>query len=1284
MDHVNKKVKLDPDSFKGESQQEETPDQEDEVEGTLVEPCDEDIELEASCCSIKLDIEQEPVDATEYMVEINTDLREMEYHSALQTNDETKREDTIVKSGKGSIKDFICTTCNYITAEPLDFMKHWLSYDTQRYKYQNGQYICQISHCSSVFSKKMELLKHIAMRHLIRYCCSFCYYVTYSNEDFDEHSSNHFTYQCVKCDLESTKHFFVQNHLETPLKCELCDFKAYHWILYQKHVNMHRYPQDSIIECRFCGFTTGYNCLLKKHLVVHCGKFAICKMCDFTGLRKAELDKHYKIVHHTTLESIGKVHKCKFCTCKFTNLGSKDLHEKFHFKESTAFTCCTSSTTCPYCNYQDENIHEHIQVEHSAELDLEGLRCESTDDETVVKLLNLESFKTEDEPEERQEKDSAEYEDVITTVDDAENQEIEDPIEIYAEKASHRCPNCCGTFMGMKSFERHLIKTHKMTYTEAITNFKIRLLCKFCAFNTFDMRSFKKHVISDHPEPNKTKPIMEPKLIPNPQRYICPFCYYVTFMEDEFEAHCQAHTVFKCTECHFESTKRLFVEDHMDNPWACSKCGFKAHHWLPLKHHAFSHHNKVFALLRCQECNFETRKPGLLKTHLLTHTWAFLQCTICTYRTGSDSALKTHYEKCHDFTDPAGTNVDVDRLYECDFCDCKFRQHALRDRHRALHGENGPFNVKCSQCHTSKTSMTKDDNGKDTNSKDDRDGWTKCPYCGYKDEARYRMIDHLSQVHENELEIEGFRYKETTDKLHEKPEKNTEMNKTNRDHLDITLAQKRKQNDYQKKGKSTKAVEINLEAEGIPRAIDRAIEIPDDIAQANALQGDAYGINRPAQTGALQGKGSDNIQQGHSILQESGVTAKIHQPIGETEIKEDIEFEEIYHGVLKEEDADNIERTEKKIEVGSHNIQQAHGNTHTKVLQESEGIAQANLLEEADNIHQPIIKTEIKEEMIEFEEICHGVLKEEDADSIEKTEKEIEVGSHNIQQAHVKVLQESEGIAQANILGEAGNIRQPFGKTEIKEEIIEFEDSYHGVLKKQRNEKKVEAADFLKTETVEDISTMDAACSSSLNPGQNEEKLDEKGPVYSEQDNRWYCPLCPYNWKSNSYAVHHFNQKHKRVQNPLFKCAACRYKTKSWRDLSNHINVMHRAKADSEEIPCKQPGCKYKAPSVDELSRHMARHLQTSIKEVMKYTCKRCSFATVSDKVFKKHNCISTMNHECYDCGFKCETRMQIYHHIVRKHRYTNSKTMGFQCRKCGLASKDNSWREHHLETCMK
>ncbi|CAH1995754.1 unnamed protein product [Acanthoscelides obtectus] len=1230
MNPANKKIKLDPDTVKIESQQNQEPDEEDDIfEEMLDEPCDENIEVEAACYPLKYDIEQEPVDATEYMVEINADLQEMIHDSTpQQTEDETKNEDSTEKSDKNAIRDFICTTCNFNTSDPLGFTNHWLSHETLAYTNENGVYVCQISDCFHVAGNIKNILVHIASQHLFRYRCAFCYYVTYSNEDFDEHSKKHYTYQCVKCDLQSSKHFFVQNHLATPLECGLCDFKADHWILYQKHINMHRYPSDSIIDCGYCGFTTGDENLLEKHLIVHFERSISCKMCHFNGINIEDLDNHYKNSHHTTLQAVRKMHKCKFCTCKFINLGTKEMHEKLHSKQKTTFKCCTNSTTiqCPYCNHQDKIMDDHILLKHSAELELEGLRFENNDDETVVKVLNLDFFKTEDESEVEQENDTAEQEDVITiSDDDSDDKGIEDPVEIYADKACHGCPKCARIFKGMHAFDRHLKTVHNMTYADVTKKFKVKLLCEFCGFRTFDVLSLKTHFTSQHLEVNKTEPKTELKLISDDQRQVCPFCYYVTFTEDEFEAHCQTHTIFKCTECNFESTKRLFVEDHMDNPWACLKCEFKANHWLLLKNHKLKFHNKA-RFRRCRECYFETRKPELLKIHRLTHSWAFLRCKMCTYKTGSENALKTHYKRSHNCTEPGSTMYE--RPYQCDFCDCTFRRETFLDRHRALHGANGPFNDKCSQCHTSNRAMSKDDSGKDTNSEADiePDSWAKCPYCGYKDDARYRMIDHLSQTHEIELEIEGFRCGETPNKLYEetanteKPGKNTTMESTNtvRDTLACTSTQKQKNKNYEKSGINTEVDETTKEPLQCTLA-QREMQNTDFEKPGRSTKVDESNRNAPVID-------DDEVMIKKKIIKTENIA-----------LEEDVTHAEV-RAIEGSEDTDSINRPNEEsddiaranmLQEGANNIQQPieefEDDVHVKVLQESEHIGYADPFKEeeetADNILQPIEEVKVKEEMIESEEISRaGVLEEEDVDSIE----EVEI--------------------------------------------------------------KIEATDFLEIETADDATTVDAACSSSRNLPQTEQKTrqEEKGPIYYEHDQRWYCPLCPYSGTSNYYALQHYEEKHKGLQNPTFRCRICRYDTRSWRAFSDHINMMHRTKAGSEGIPCKQPDCNYKAPSVDELSRHMARHLQTSIKEMMNYKCERCNFATVSDTVFKKHNCISTTYYECYDCGFKCETKMRMYHHIVKRHRYTYSKIRGFQCRKCGRASKDTTWMDRHLAICTK
>ncbi|CAH1995756.1 unnamed protein product [Acanthoscelides obtectus] len=1283
MDSGNKKIKLDPDLVKGRSQQNPESDEDDIFEET-VEPCDENIEVEAEHCLIKYE-DQEPVDATEYMVEISADLQEMINDSTPQFEDETKNEDSTVKSDKRAINGFICNTCNFITTEPLDFTNHWLSHETRTYTYQNGVYVCHISHCLNVLPSKKELLKHVALQHLSRYRCSFCYYVTYSNEDFDEHSSNHYTYQCVKCDLQSTKHFFVQNHLATPLECELCDFKAYHWITYQKHINLHRYPPDSIIECRYCGFATGDKNLHKKHLTSHFGNFIFCKMCDFNvGENSADLDNHYKNSHNTTLDAVRKMRKCKFCTCKFINPEPKDMHEKLHLKKNTTFKCCTNSTTvqCPYCRHDDINIDEHILSKHSAEFELEGVRFESNDDESVIKVSYF--CKTEDE----QEKFTAEHNDAIPISDDnADDQEIEDAVVIDADKVCRNCPKCQRIFKGMKAFEKHLSMEHNISYAEAIRKSKISLLCEFCGYSTFKLSTLKEHFIADHSNLNKSKPKMEPKLIPNNRRYICPFCYDVTFAEHEFEAHCQTHTIFKCTECHFESTKRLFVEDHMDNPWACSKCEFRSHHWLPLKNHSVNQHDTITPLYRCKECNFETRKLRLLKTHRFTHSWAFIQCTICTYRTGSEDAIKSHYEKCHDCNEPGGVKEDVDRPYECEFCDCKFKRETFLDRHRALHGANGPFNVKCSQCHNSNTSVSKYDNGKDTNG----DGWTKCPYCAYKDEARYKMFDHLSQIHENELEIEGFRYRETTNKLYEETANTEKPAKRRLAVTANTQPQKQKKKVYEKPKISTDVVETNR-----------------DHLECTATTSSKKTNTSEASSSRAKLVKFCPICPFFTVRREEFLKKHIHSK----------------HCGYK---CDICGHTTKGIFTNAHMDEKrpqltlgAESSNEPKILfcpvcgRSRRHVFTQNVAElQEENLSVTDDDYKVKEEVTESDDVAfeEADTLQEDADSIKRSTEEpddiaqavaLQVeGADKIQQpneefednAYSNISQESGDIAQADTLKDedAVNIHQPIEKIEIKEEMIAFEKIPHTVFLKEENpdsvekiEIKVEATDVLGLETVEGITTADAACASSRNSGQNEQKPRRKGtgPFYCQRDKRWHCPFCDYNGMSSYYAAQHCEQIHKGDQNLTFRCSICCYETRSWRFFSDHINLKHVTEAGPEEIPCKQTGCDYKAPSVDELSKHLARHLQSSIKDLMKYKCKLCNFATVSENIFKNHKCISKTCLECYECGFKGETKMRIYSHILKRHTYTYSQKKGYQCRRCGRNSHDETWRERHFVRC--
>nr|CAH7713568.1 unnamed protein product [Callosobruchus chinensis] len=777
----NKKIKLDPDIVHGDLQQEEETEKKDGIDifEHLLLNTSGNIELDPEHFSIKAGKEEELMEMGEYTEEVYENPEEIyDGNQALYIKDEAESTFTAVKVPK-----FMCTICNYATNDPIDFTTHWLSHETKPFTNVNGEYVCQISDCLNVAPSKEAILVHIASQHVYRYRCGLCYYVTFSKKDYDQHRTTHYTYQCVKCNLKSTTLFFVQDHVAAPFKCDICNFTVHHWFPYKKHTNWHQYPADSIVQCELCDFTTGNQALLEKHKAIHFEKSILCKMCRFTGTNATELDNHYRDAHDSTLKAINKLHKCNFCTCKFISVGSKKMHEELHLKNDALLECCPSSKTvqCPYCDHQDiqrNDMISHILSKHAAALELDGFQFENGSDEIMLiysRSTNLEGCdvtgidgckEDQDEHEEQQEANT-EYEMIALSVGIAQDRGNDKLVNIQADKTGKMIQRLNDKL----DSDRHLISAHTSEGVAQVLTF----CCPRCPFTTSNQSLLHSHLLrhcilkSKYYKHESGKTVFscnsqqttsnesistKHELEKEAARYTCSFCYYVAASKEDYDVHCGKHTTFKCSKCSFQATKRLFVEDHIENPWGCSKCDFKTHHWLPMKGHSFRHRDQTF--LKCLICSFETTKPSVLASHWLRHTTVLLQCEPSLYKTISEKQQQANYTECH-----VGTLLDDvsrstrDRLYECDLCACNFKHEMYLDKHRALHGENGPFHLKCCLCHQSKKITTSE---KDRKHGYKPNSWSECPYCSYEDEMRYRMIEHLSNIHEKELEIEGYRF----------------------------------------------------------------------------------------------------------------------------------------------------------------------------------------------------------------------------------------------------------------------------------------------------------------------------------------------------------------------------------------------------------------------------------------------------------------------------------------------------------------------------------------------
>nr|CAI5847682.1 unnamed protein product [Callosobruchus analis] len=1057
---------------------------------------------------------------------------------SVETDDEEEDDATSEFSTdkNKSVRDFICIKCNYATKKTTDFTIHWLTHEEQSYTSENGVFVCQISDCFYVAANEGNLLKHISHHHLHIYSCDFCYNVTYSKKGYDQHGTTHYTYQCVKCDIQSTKPLFVQDHSETPLKCKKCDFTTYHWFPYKKHTNWHNYPPESIVECEFCNFTTGDKSVLEKHNALHYAKLTHCKMCSFTRKNMTELSEHCENAHDTTLEALNKLHKCKFCTCKFIGLGLKEKHEELHFKMGALLKCCSNYTKiqCPYCNETlRDNMKSHILLKHAAELELENFRFENSSDAKFLKcsaLQNLEACDAADDGYVDKIKPDPEQEDTTKC-----EEEITTP----------------------------LISTDNFP-----TN----------------SNSTRRHA----PQNEQVEQEVEVKQ----SRNTCPFCYYNASSEDDYNVHYKTHATFKCKKCPLESTKQLFVEDHTDNPWGCPKCDFKAHHWLLLKSHSFSHQAHGLTLLKCRECSFETNIPSKMKSHSTIHATALLQCRICSFETRSTDVLRKHYSSRHNVTLlEDGSVPSVERPFECDLCACKFKEQVYLDKHKELHKKNGPFHLICRQCRQGRKVIKPDQIVMEK-----PDSWIECPYCSHEDEARYRMIQHLSRIHQSELQIEGYRFDDV--QTHEIISQTSDIASLT---SEATLPQMQG-NPHTINPKNTDGGQRNC----------------DSVVNTGKNEREEF---RKKEQSKDAGEGSSSSETPGFILKHM---SKEHgQPMFRCNVC----------GY----------RIKGKCIIEKHMDQK-----HPPYLTGYKESADKKILCCAGCSYTAKTKHMVKKHML----ANHAIEEEEDGTAYFQIDKE---AMEYMEEAEPNNSTETENTE---------SLRKPIKPVDRIEEVLI----------------KVEPTTFLEEESAEGTSSQDLSA--------NVNRQLNLVPVFRETDKKWCCPVCPYNVTREHYVERHIKLGHKGYEAQTYFCTICPYKAQLKNSLRQHMERMHNPEgstATSEQIPCKQPGCDFKAPTVDDLSAHMARHLQSSMQEVMVYKCELCNFGSVSKTIFRTHTmtCAGMPYwYQCYSCDFKSESKKGIMAHIDTKHRYRYTDKKGYECLKCGYSSRDKSWKEYHSINC--
>ncbi|XP_031345927.1 zinc finger protein 782-like [Photinus pyralis] len=175
----------------------------------------------------------------------------------------------------------------------------------------------------------------------------------------------------------------------------------------------------------------------------------------------------------------------------------------------------------------------------------------------------------------------------------------------------------------------------------------------------------------------------------------CTRCPHTAQTKWTLRRHCLlAHkSLFtKCNQCNYLTDKPGLLRDHKRNhdPLAiqhsCPKCKYTTKHKSSLKKHIKLHYPSPTAL-HCAQCSYATNYKGNLIQHVKIHrNTQLLTCNRCAFTSFSDHEFNAHIKK-HDISGI---------VYVCDICYFSTPNRKIFIPHLRVHSTVKP--LKCDQC----------------------------------------------------------------------------------------------------------------------------------------------------------------------------------------------------------------------------------------------------------------------------------------------------------------------------------------------------------------------------------------------------------------------------------------------------------------------------------------------------------------------------------------------------------------------------------------------------------
>ncbi|CAH0549801.1 unnamed protein product [Brassicogethes aeneus] len=449
----------------------------------------------------------------------------------------------------------------------------------------------------------------------------------------------------ISCKNDSKRQTADENTFTKDGTCPYCPIIIKRIFFLQKHVYFnHREQNEAEKKCKFSSY------FLKKFSSIETRKS--CPYCNYKA--KFHLQRHVYRLHKEQNEIEKKVkitikiNYCDNCSYSHTDHSAFQRHAKKCKKDGPLLQC----PDCTYSTNSNEKLNTHVKHHTNPELTCSFCpfttksRSSFSNHKRKHKAFKVKTSNKRHSPR------------------DMPTQPIQKPFmvikkKVRGQKSSRRkltCPYCNHETYRNRDLYGHVISMHLEQHE---VEKKLEITCKMyscdnCKFSTLTKKYFNRHA-------KVCKKLNGPILT-------CPYCTFITTLEDRMKRHVKKHIVINCVYCDYTSTDNGYLQSHI---FAKHKEQNELENKVAIKIKTYS----------CAYCNFSTPKNQSLQRHImgkhreqndLENKVAIrittFSCVYCDFTTVRNQVLQTHIFKNHKEQNELENKVPI-RLKFCEYCE---------------------------------------------------------------------------------------------------------------------------------------------------------------------------------------------------------------------------------------------------------------------------------------------------------------------------------------------------------------------------------------------------------------------------------------------------------------------------------------------------------------------------------------------------------------------------------------------------------------------------------------